>query len=454
MEQAALTRLEQLLKQQAMAAACAWAEELLQRWEASGASAQAWDQLAFYLGRMHRHEQALKCYDEALLLAPTTASLHFNRAMVLRFLGKVDDAEAAVDRCLNLTPEDTEALALRSDLRKQTPARNHVAELKAMAARLQDPVGRVRVQYALAKELEDLGEYTAAFGALKAGADLRRARMQYDVAQDTAVMEKISTVYSAEFFARARAGCDNAEPIFVLGMPRVGSTLLERMLASHSKISSAGELDNFAINLVQQAKSVGRAADRASLVALTQHLDFSALGAAYVDSTRPLTGSHKHFIDKLPLNFLYVGLIAASLPNATIIHIHRNPMDSCFAMYKRLFHNAYPFSYALDELAKYYAAYQRLMSHWRQVLPGRMVEVAYEDLVDDAETTLADVLNRIGLPFEPACLEFHRNASASTTASASQVRQKVYRSSVEKWRHYEAELAPLRDALVREGVQI
>lgn len=449
-----LRQLEALLMQQAMSAACDMAQALYQRACTTGMTARAWDKLAFYLGRMHQHAQALHCYDSALSLAPGEAALHFNRAMVLRFLGRMAEAEQAVNRCLALTPADSEALALRTDLRTQTAERNHVAQLQAQMQRTNDPVARTRLHFALAKELEDLSRYQEAFSVLAAGARLRRTRMQYSVKQDLLIMDALRRQHDTAFLADRSGGYPSSEPVFILGMPRAGSTLLERMLASHSAFDSAGELDNFALQMVQQVKARGATAGREELVAQSRLIDFAALGKAYVDSTRPLTGHTPHFIDKLPLNFLYVGLIAKSLPKATIIHIHRNPMDSCYAMFKRLFHNAYPFSYQLDELAQYYAGYRRLMAHWHQCLPGRIIDVAYEDLVADAETTLTRVLSAMGLTFEPECLQYHRQQSASTTASAAQVRQQVYRSSVAKWRHYEQELAPLADALRAAGVSV
>ncbi|BFM10997.1 hypothetical protein R50072_11500 [Simiduia litorea] len=451
----ALDRLEHLLRSQQMIAAEAEATTLVQAIFRATVSAPYLDRLAFYLGRMHRHEEALACYDRALVLMPQDASLHYNRAMVLRFLGRSQEAETAINSCLHLAPDDAEAVALRTDLRTQTAELNHIESIRATLARVTDDVSRTKLHYALAKELEDVGEYEQSFAALTRGANLRRARMQYQVANDLEVMAAIEATYSKDFFRTHQTkGFPSKEPIFILGMPRVGSTLLERMLASHSLIKSAGELDNFAQNMMALVDKTQASGGRRALVQATRDLDFSQLGKNYIHSTRPLTGDTPYFIDKLPLNFLYVGLIACALPNATIIHIHRNPMDSCYAMYKRLFHNAYPFSYQLEELAQYYAGYQRLMSHWQSVLPDRIISVGYEALISNPEQTLGPVLATIGIDFEPACLAFDKNKSASTTASATQVRQKIYRSSMQKWRHYEQQLEPLKVALVAAGVNL
>jgi len=189
-------------------------------------------------------------------------------------------------------------------------------------------------------------------------------------------------------------------------------------------------------------------------VRLSASIDFAALGDAYIESTRPFTGKTPRFIDKLPLNFLYVGLIRLALPNAKIISVRRHPLDTCYAVYKQLFVDAYPFSYDLEELARYYAAYDRLMQHWSSVTPDAVYTLRYEALVDDFEPEVRRLLAHCGLDFEEACLRFHENKSASTTASTVQVRQPVYRSSVGKWRQYREQLAPLITKLEDEGIAL
>jgi len=182
---------------------------------------------------------------------------------------------------------------------------------------------------------------------------------------------------------------------------------------------------------------------RNDLVSLTSTLDFKKLGESYIESTRPFTGHTTHFIDKLPLNFLYAGLINLALPNAKIIHLTRHPIDTCYAIYKKLFKDAYPFSYNLEDLGKYYVAYSELMTHWQKMLPGKIYSLAYEDLVQDTEIETRKLLDFCNLSWNDACLNFHQSAEASTTASAAQVRMPIYGSSVRKWRHYEDQLTPL-----------
>jgi hypothetical protein len=269
-------------------------------------------------------------------------------------------------------------------------------------------------------------------------------------------MAAIEETFTAERLVAPAAGSDNNEAIFVVGMPRTGTTLIERILGSHSEVYSAGELGNFATVLMRElrAKVSDPSTPRDELVRLSASIDRAALGDAYIESTRPFTGKTPRFIDKLPLNFLYVGLIRLALPNAKIISVRRHPLDTCYAIYKQLFVDAYPFSYDLEELARYYAAYDRLMRHWDTVLPDAVYTVRYEKLVDDFEPEVRRLLEYCGLGYEESCLRFHENRTASTTASTVQVRQPVYRSSVGNWRRYREQLAPLIAALEDEGIAL
>jgi tetratricopeptide (TPR) repeat protein len=374
-----------------------------------------------------------------------------------RSLGDIEQAEANFDKAIELDPADWEAIKVRSELRKQTPDENHVAAMEAMLDRgIVDPRGEVHVCYALAKELEDLGEWDRSFGYLERGAGKRRSLMRYDVQRDIDTMAAIEETFTAERLVAPAAGSDNNEAIFVVGMPRTGTTLIERILGSHSEVYSAGELGNFATVLMRElrAKVSDPSTPRDELVRLSASIDRAALGDAYIESTRPFTGKTPRFIDKLPLNFLYVGLIRLALPNAKIISVRRHPLDTCYAIYKQLFVDAYPFSYDLEELARYYAAYDRLMRHWDTVLPDAVYTVRYEKLVDDFEPEVRRLLEYCGLGYEESCLRFHENRTASTTASTVQVRQPVYRSSVGNWRRYREQLAPLIAALEDEGIAL
>ena len=415
------------------------------------------NEIGMLLARIDQHAEAQTHYERAVSARPNEIEFLFNLATSQRFLGQLSAAERTLDKILIIDPRDHEAAAMRSSLRKQSADNNHVDQLKkALAQRDLSAPGRVSFCYALAKELEDLEAYSESFAYLERGANLRRAGMSYEVATDVEIIDQIIRVFDRAFFSRPASGHDSEEPIFIIGLPRSGTTLLERILGSHSNVYAAGELGHFGIELTKLTRQrMGAAkADRGQFVAESAGVDFRLLGKNYVQSTRPLTGSTKHFIDKLPFNYLYAGLIHKALPHARIISLSRHPMDSCYSMYKQLFRDAYPFSYDQQDLAAYYIAYHRLMRHWHTVIPEVILTVRYEDLVADTEDVARRVVRHCGLDWEPQCLDYHKSKSASTTASATQIRQKVYTSSVSKWRVYEKELAPLRESLEAAGISL
>lgn len=400
--------------------------------------------------------EALAAYQLAAGQAPDVSHFQFNLATALRAAGKLEEAEACYDRVIAATPQDWEAYRNRADLRIQTPTSNHVAEMKACLPQAEpDPRGAYQLCGALAKELADLEDYDESWHYLKHSADLRRSMMDYSVDGDVATMKALSRAHDADLLGQG-GGCDSEEPIFILGLPRTGSTLLERMLSSHSDVYAAGELQNFVTQFMNLARSAfqGEKLDKLSLVDKSTRLDFAKLGRDYIDSTRPRTGHTRFFIDKMPMNFLYAGLIHLALPKARIIHLTRHPMDACYAIYKTSFDQAYPFSYDLGDMAKYYVAYRGLMDHWNRAMPGRIFNLAYEDLVTDTAEQLNHVLDYCGLQFQSVCLEFHKSKTPTNTASAAQVRQPIYTSSVGKWRHVEEGLAPFKGHLLAAGIDI
>ena len=398
----------------------------------------------------NRHVEAQRCYARAVALQPSDPQCLYNLATAEIALGRLEPAEKLLDQVIAIAPADYDAYYNRSTLRAQTKANNHVAEIeRVLAAPLLNPMGVVQLNYALAKELEDIGENAASFEALRRGADARRRMLTYRVDDDVAAMAEIARVFTAQIFAAAPAGHPDPRPIFILGLPRSGTTLVDRILSSHSQIASLGETSDFAMALMRNAG----AADKTSLIRRSATLDFAALGRSYSASSGAMDSASRRLIDKTPINFLYLGLIALSLPNAKIIHVRRNPMDVCYAMYKTLFRMAYPFSYDLSDLGRYYIAHDRLMAHWRDVLPGRFVEVDYEDLIKNQEAVSRRLLEFCGVEWENACLAFERNQSPSLTASAAQVRQPIHNRSVGLWRSYARELAPLEAVLNAGGVE-
>jgi tetratricopeptide (TPR) repeat protein len=409
------------------------------------------------MSSLEMYEQAELLFLDAVKLEPGVAGYYYNLATVQRFLGKLDKAEVNLDKCLALNPGDADALALRSGLRRQTLENNHIAGLKDSLTRLaMSPRQTVSTCYALAKELEDIGDYAGSFGYLKRGADIRREHLNYDVERDIQTMMTIRDVYQESAFAKDNAGFIDASPIFVIGMPRTGTTLVERILGSHSAVHGAGELNDFALSLVKIARELAgkQAPSGSSLVALSKNIDFASLGRLYVGSAKARLPECVHFVDKMPMNFLYAGLIHLALPKAKIIHVERGPMDTCYAIYKTLFENAYPYSYDLSELGKYYVAYQELMAHWGRVMPGVMHTLKYEDLVTDHRSATQSMLEYCNLSWEEQCLRSHESVGHTATASAAQVRNPVHQESIGRWKHYRNELQPLTEIFLAADIAV
>jgi tetratricopeptide (TPR) repeat protein len=423
-------------------------------------------------------QRALAAYDAAVALAPHRPEFKYNRASVRRFLGDLAGAERDYDAVVAARPDDYEAYKNRSDLRIQTPQHNHVRELTRIAGQpIADWRGVVQLGYALAKEYEDLGDYARSFECLSRAAAKRREHMNYDVANDVATVQWIIEAFpgaiantgpGANAGAITAAGANagpgggsGADPIFVIGLPRSGTTWVERILGSHRALFPAGELDCFAQALTSAVQThTGRVQmPRRELVANSAAVDFCALGRDYLRRARRQFGGEEaggqgRFIDKMPLNYLYCGLIRRALPQAKLVHVMRHPMASCYAMLKTLFRDGYPFSYDLRDLAEYYIAYRRLMAHWQATLPGEIHTVSYEALVADPRGETARLLEFCGLEWDEACARPHENPAASTTASAAQVRRALYDTSVSQWRHYELPLAPLRARLEAAGIEL
>jgi tetratricopeptide (TPR) repeat protein len=413
------------------------------------------DTVGVVLARLGAHESAAVAFERAVASKPGNASYLFNLGASLRFLGRFDEAEDALERAIAAEPRFHRAHSVLADLRKQTPERNHVERLIALLPRLAgDADAELHVCHALSKEYEDLGDYENAFAALSAGKAKKRAALGYSFESDRALFAKVQALFPAELFGGTDSGDPTPEPIFVLGMPRSGTTLVERILSSHSDVLSAGELPNFAAVLRHAARTPGRALDPVTLENAAAASP-AELGRSYLESTRPITGTKPRFVDKMPLNFWFVGLIARALPNAKIVALERDPLDTCVSNYRQLFSLTspeYAYAYDLRDLGRYYAGFRGLMAHWDAVLPGRVLSVRYEDLVADQEGQTRRLLEYCGLKWQDACLAFHENPAAVATASAVQVRSPLYKTSIGRWRHYAAHLDPLRAELAAAGL--
>ncbi|MCB1845368.1 MAG: sulfotransferase, partial [Halioglobus sp.] len=318
--------------------------------------------VAGFYAHSGKHREAHRCYLRAVELMPDDSAALYNLASSYVAVGELALAEQAYTKVIELNPADYDAWQNRSTLRTQTPDDNHVAALTESLNKLSpnDP-GEVPLCYALAKEYEDLGEFRQSFALLARGAASRRRRMAYDVQNDVRVMTRIAELFDSAYANEAPHASERQGPIFVMGLPRSGTTLVDRIISSHSQVESLGEINDFALTLTR----LGKSADKNRLLEASLSIDPDELGSAYVQSARRYGGKAKYFIDKTPANFLYIGLIARALPGVPVVHVRRHPVDSCLAMYRTLFRMGYPFSYDLGDLADYYIAYDRLMRHWR-----------------------------------------------------------------------------------------
>ncbi|MEE9433282.1 MAG: sulfotransferase [Sphingorhabdus sp.] len=422
------------------------ARHALESMEGKAANDGAWlARIAEIYTHCGQFEKAAGTARKAHRLDPDDAAIRYNLASSLIATGCIEEAEDHFDAIIRQTPHDYDAYYNRANLRKQTPENNHIDEIRALLSTpLKHAMGTVQLHYALAKELEDVGRHEESFAALKSGADARRKMLSYNVSSDIPAMAKIAENFGESFFAREHCSSAQEGPIFIVGFPRSGTTLVDRILSAHSSVESLGELTDFAVALTalcngQKGKS--------NLIDAAVDIDMRALGEVYVKRAKERSQGRPFFIDKTPANFLYIGLIAAALPQAKIIHVNRDLNDNGYGMYKALFRMGYPFSYDLGDLASYMIAKEKLMAHWRTVLPGQVIDIHYEDIVADQEGESRKLLQALGLDWEAACLEFHKNKSPTATASAAQVRRPIYKSAVNRWKLYEAQLKPLIDAL-------
>ena len=430
------------------------AQVIAQAAELGTGNADAYDGLAFVAMALGHHERSNELYRRSTAIAPHDPRFWHNLACSERSLGRLAEAEAACERAIAADASHYASYLLRSELRVQSAEANHVEQLEALLSRQNsEHRAQVLLGYALAKELDDLGRFDAAFRWFERAASARRSRMAYDVAIDERKLTRIREVYSRDALATsaadpARAGeVDSARYVFILGLPRSGTTLLERILTGLAEARSNGETDNFSQALLGASQGSG------DVFAKAVAADPAVVARSYARLAEPGVPARR-IIEKLPLNYLYIGAICQALPRATILLVRRSPLDSCFAMYRTLFAAGYPFSYDLKELGRYYGAYQRLMDHWRDVLGQRVQEIVYEDLVREPRRLGALAAAHCGLTWSDAAIDIQSNRSVSLTASAAQVRRPIYGSSSGRWRHYGAHLQPLIAALTAQGVAL
>ena len=397
---------------------------------------------------------ALPLLRRARMLGVRAPRLAREMGLALSYLGQVDAAERELTACVTAAPGAAPAWRDLARLRTWSAERNHVEALRAVLARMgEGHRDAPLLQYALFKELDDLGDTDGAWQALEAGMRRHRAQVDFDPASEAELFDALMESGPAPA-GPATPAPGAPQPIFIVGLPRSGTTLLERVLGAHPQVADAGELRDFTAQLRWMADLPGDNQLDAALVRATRTIDFAELGERYLAHTRWHARGRPFYTDKLPANFLNAGSIARALPGAKILHMSRGPMDACFSNLKELFGAAYPHSYDQAEMAEHYIRYRRLMAHWHAAFPGRILDVSYEALAAEPERVAREVLAFCGLPWDDAVLSHERRGGAVATASTAQVREPIHARFVGQWRRYEAQLRPLRERLEAGGFEV
>ena len=403
-----------------------------------------------YLG-IGEHARAVDLYRELLVGGSADAEAHLSIGHALKTLGQSQAAIESYRRAAESRADFGDAYWSLANLKTYRFTAEELTRMRgALAAPSTALADRYHLCFALGKALEDQGDFAESFRHYELGNELKRPECRYRAELIERNTEQQIKVCSAQFFAARRGwGDPSPDPIFVIGLPRSGSTLLEQILASHSQVEGTQELPNVQ-QLVSRLRGFGPEADEPRYPRILTSLsdpDFKQLGREYLEGTRVYRSDKPFFIDKMPNNFRHVGLIHLMLPNARLIDARREPMACCFSNFKQLFANGQEFTYSIEDIARYYRTYLELMDHWDQVLPGRVLRVYHEDVVADLEGSVRRLLGFCGLEFEPQCVAFHENRRSVRTASSEQVRQAIYRDGLEQWKNFEPWLGSLKDAL-------
>lgn len=408
-----------------------------------------------HMGLDEAHE-AEACFRRALEIKPDYVEAHNNLGRALEARGDLQAAAAAYQQAIALMPGCGEAHLALASLGPVQP--RHVQAMEALYEGSSSPelnnAQRIYLAFALGKALEDAGDYDRAFAFFHEGNRLYRAANPFDLASQAGHFSSMQEIFDADFLAGGKTGGtaaaaddagDHPMPIFVIGMPRSGTSLVEQILASHPQVHGAGERLYLHDECAREAGAAGQGLPEG--IAAFDDQAFRRIAGAYLERLKRHAPGARRIVDKMPQNYLYVGVIARAFPGATIIHCRRGAMDTCLSLYKRFFASPNPWAYDLAELGGYYRLYEKMMAHWHELLPGRIFDIAYEDLVADPEAGIRRLLDHSGLAYDPACLEFHKTERVVTTASAAQVRQPIYKGSVGAWKHYKKHLAALKEAL-------
>jgi tetratricopeptide (TPR) repeat protein len=397
------------------------------------------------------YETALTAFDEVLAQVPGDPVTLTSKGHAHKTCGQYDAAVSSYKAALTSQPQHGEAYYSLANLKVYKFSDDEVSQMHAQESDANlSHIDRTYLFFALGKAYEDRAEYESSFDYYERGNRLKKSQSRYDAAEISADLQAQRDVCTANLFqSKSGSGYPAPDPVFVLGLPRAGSTLLEQILSSHSQVDGTLELPNI-LSLSQRLRRRGRQGDSSGYPKILAELpaeELEQFGKEFIEETRIHRAGAPFFIDKMPNNFRHIGLIHLILPNAKIIDARRHPMACCFSGFKQLFAEGQEFTYGLEEIGTYYRDYVELMDHWDEVLPGKVLRVQYEDVVADLDDQVRRILAHCDLPFEQACIDFHQTDRSVRTPSSEQVRQPIYKSGLEQWRHFEPWLDPLKEAL-------
>jgi tetratricopeptide (TPR) repeat protein len=388
---------------------------------------------------------------------PDNPQFRFNLASSRQFVGDFDRAEQEYEHIIKVVPGFVKAHTSLSALRTQTENNNHITRLEQVLCKTRDQTSALHLRYALAKECEDIGRDDEAFSHLGAANTAHKKALKYNIESDREIFAALTKAFPKSQGHQPSPGAPASAPIFIIGMPRSGTTLVDRIISSHPDVESAGELQTFPVLLKTMSGTKSRVVLDQDTIQKAAEIDFKDLGQRYMTESAAHRRDLKRFTDKLPLNFFNVGYIANALPNAKIVCLRRDPMDTVWSNFKHLFatdFSYYNYSYDLRDTAHYIVMFNRLMDHWDQVFPGLVHPLKYENLVADFEPEVRKLIDHLDLEWSERCLTFHENEAAVATPSSVQVRSPIYAGSVGKWHRFEDYLQNAKDIFAANGLAL
>jgi tetratricopeptide (TPR) repeat protein len=408
----------------------------------------AYNGLGNALGELGEMDQAIASYRQAIAIDPRDNEAHHGLGNVLSDLGEIDQAIASYRKAIEMNQENSEVYRSLSMNKKFSEYDDDMRTMESLyTTETISDKQKMHLAFGLGKAYEDLEEYDKSIEFVLQATRLNRASFNFSISKEEDFFSKIKEIFSLEFFA-ARKGMGNPDqtPVFIVGMPRSGTSLVEQILASHPDVYGAGEINDL-FDLIRKISTADSSRQFPDCMIDFDAEAFASLGKDYIAGIRNHSKTAKYITNKMPQNFLHIGFIKAILPNARIIHCNRDPMDNCLSILKNYFIKGHTYSYDMTELGQYYNLYLDLMEYWRNTLPGSIYELSYEKLVTDQEDQIRKLLDYCTLPWDDACLEFHKTRRIVKTASNAQVRRPIYTDSVKLWKKYEKQLEPLAAAI-------